>query len=137
MLKLFALTQAIPTALILLTANTAFSQPVSRSYKRPTPPVSDSNPPCYIQRADGKTLNLSSLCGKVITPSPLKNQSDDEEESSTLANQRKYETELNRLKNQRQKLPDTNTLINSICNFQGKCPSRLDNISVSNSNESP
>ena len=58
-------TVALATASLLFMAKTAFSQPPTVSYKYPVVPSSDTGQlVCYMQTVDGKTLNLSSLCGK-------------------------------------------------------------------------
>jgi hypothetical protein len=66
MRKSFYLTALLGTALIPLMAETAFSYPRSESYQYPTVSTLDNNTPvCYMQTPNGKTLELSSICGKV------------------------------------------------------------------------
>lgn len=58
-------TVALATASLLFMTKTAFSQPPTVSYNYPVVPASDTDQlVCYMQTVDGKTLNLSRLCGK-------------------------------------------------------------------------
>ena len=149
MLDFFRLNKFLPATFILLTAKVACSQSVSASSKYPVAPNSNSVPICYVQKADGTNLGLSNLCRKVTEPTTLAEQSgeaepttlaeqsEDEAEPTTLAEQKEYEAELNALMSRRRKLPDTDTLINALCNLHGQCALQRDSINVSTIDESP
>lgn len=63
MLKVLHLKIALATASILLIANTAHSQSITVSSQYPLISSSDTDEPvCYMQTAEGTTLNLSRLC---------------------------------------------------------------------------
>lgn len=69
MLKAFHLIPVISIASILFATETAFSRPPATDSRYPVVPSSDiNNPVCFMQTADGRTLNLSSLCRKVSQP---------------------------------------------------------------------
>ena len=53
-----------------LTTEIAFSRPIFPSSQYPEVQSEINLPICYIQTADGRTLNLQKLCGKV---SPINN----------------------------------------------------------------
>jgi hypothetical protein len=64
MLKYFHLIAALSAASIPFIAETAFSRPLTASSRYPVVPSSDSGELfCYMQTADGRTLDLSRLCG--------------------------------------------------------------------------
>lgn len=133
MLKLFYLTGAMSTSLILLTAKIAFNQPISGSYQHLNASIPNIQLSCYMQRPDGTTIDLSRLCKRITTPILSVEQDGKESEEE----QRNYEADLNNLINQKHKLlPDRNILINSICKTQGKCPPGIDNIDISIPNNS-
>jgi hypothetical protein len=65
MLRTLHLKVAVATASILLTANMASSQPPIVSSNSTVASSSDTDEPvCYMQTADGTTVNLTNLCGK-------------------------------------------------------------------------
>ena len=65
MLKPLHLATVFSAGSILLIAKAAFSRPSTISSQYPVKPSSNTdNLVCYMQTADGTTLNLNSLCGK-------------------------------------------------------------------------
>lgn len=71
MLRCFCLAAALSVALTPLLTKVAFSRPLSPRSQYPE--VQNSRvdlPICYIQTADGRTVDLQRLCGKT---SPLSN----------------------------------------------------------------
>lgn len=62
MLKSFPLTALLSATSILLVAEATFSRPLTTGSQGSVVP---DKPVCFIQTANGTTLNLSSLCGKV------------------------------------------------------------------------
>jgi hypothetical protein len=65
MLRALHLKVALATASVLLIAKAASSQTPTVSFNYPVLSSSDTdNPVCYMQTANGTTMNLSSLCGK-------------------------------------------------------------------------
>ena len=65
MLKISHLSAVISAASILWIAETAFSLPSTAIAQYPIEPSSHTDQlVCYMQTADGTTLNLNSLCGK-------------------------------------------------------------------------
>lgn len=73
MLKLFRLTVVLSAVLMPLATKTAFGRPIALGSQYPAVPSSDmSNPVCYMQTADGRVLNLHSLCKPVRSIVPIK-----------------------------------------------------------------
>ena len=73
MLKLFRLTAVLSAVLMPLIAETAFDRPIALGSQYPVVPSSDMGKPvCYMQTADGRVLNLNSLCKPVRSIVPLK-----------------------------------------------------------------
>lgn len=67
MLRLFYLA-AVSVALNLIMTKVAFSRPISASSQYPEVQNSDVDVPlCYLQTADGRTLDLQKLCGNSPT----------------------------------------------------------------------
>ena len=66
MLNNFGLTTAIATILTLTIADAALSQttPPNSPFPQATKPSQPEQPLCYIQTADGKIVDLQSLCGQ-------------------------------------------------------------------------
>jgi hypothetical protein len=71
MLKSFHLTAVLWAASILFITETALTGPLTVGSKFPAETSSDTDKPvCYMQIANGRTLNLSSLCGKKPSAQP-------------------------------------------------------------------
>jgi len=72
MLKCFFLPTTLSVILIPFMAEVAFSRPVFSDSQHPKVHNSEVDLPlCYIQTADGRTLNLQKLCNK-NSPVPIK-----------------------------------------------------------------
>ncbi len=131
-IKFFRLTKLIPAALILVTAKMAFSNPVPGSSRYLVSKSSDSQPNCFIQKTDGTTLNLSSICGKVIYKNPLINYSKEEPETLTIP-----------LTNEQGEVTNPDTVRDLICKSafeQAKfreCLQAISNVDVSINDTSP
>jgi hypothetical protein len=64
----FRFTAIFCSAWILFIPETAFSCPLTTASKYPVVSNLDTDEPvCYMQTVDGRTVNLSSLCGKKIS----------------------------------------------------------------------
>ena len=73
MLKLFRLTGVFCAVLMPLIAETAFDRPIALGSQYPVVPSSDRDElVCYMQTADGRVLNLHSLCKPVRSVVPIK-----------------------------------------------------------------
>lgn len=74
MLKSFHLTAFLSSASILFIASSALARSASETFQSSDILIAETDTPvCYMQAADGTTLNLNSLCGKVpknSTPPP-------------------------------------------------------------------
>jgi hypothetical protein len=71
MLKSFHLTTVFWAASILFITETALTHPLTVGSKFPVVTRSDTDKPvCYMQTLNGRTLNLSSLCGKKPSAQP-------------------------------------------------------------------
>jgi hypothetical protein len=67
MLKSFHLIAVLLAVSTLLIAETALSSSITPVSQYPVVPNSDiDNPVCYMQTADGRTLDLSNLCGEPL-----------------------------------------------------------------------
>lgn len=72
MLRFLFLTATLSTTLISFMPNSAISEQPSRTFRHPT--VSNpgaESPVCYMQTADGTTLNLSNICGTKTVQSTI------------------------------------------------------------------
>ena len=117
MLKLLRPVTVLYTGLILVAAPVAFSQITNANPRQLT--VSDSNadkPSCYMQTAQGRTLYLDSMCGKLNGLSPRTNQNSVADRSVTT-NTQLSEAEIKHL-------------IDETCQTQKQCPSNLSNVDV-------
>jgi hypothetical protein len=71
MLKSFHWIAVLTAASILCIAETALTRPLTVGDKYPVVPTSNTDQlVCYMQTADDRTLNLSSLCGKKPSVQP-------------------------------------------------------------------
>ncbi|HAJ63022.1 MAG TPA: hypothetical protein DCP31_30465 [Cyanobacteria bacterium UBA8543] len=72
MLSSLPVTVTFATTSLLLIANTAYSKPLTVSSNYPVVSNSDTNDlVCYMQTANGTTLNLSRLCENKPQPQPI------------------------------------------------------------------
>jgi hypothetical protein len=73
MLKLFHLRAAFYAVLISLITETALGRPLAVDFKYPEVPNLDMDElVCYMQTADGRVLNLQSLCQPIRSVVPIK-----------------------------------------------------------------
>lgn len=132
MLKFFRLTELIPAALILVTAKMAFSSPVPGRSRYLVSKSSDSQPNCFIQKTDGTTLNLSSICTKVTDLNLLIDHSREELETLTIP-----------LTNEKAEVTNPDTVRDLICKSafdQAKvreCLQAISNVDLSINHTSP
>lgn len=72
MLRFLCLTATLSTTLISFMAYSAIGEQPSRTFPHPTVSNPDADSPvCYMQTADGTTLNLSNICGKKTVQSTI------------------------------------------------------------------
>lgn len=92
MLKSFHLTAVLSATWILFIAESTFSRPLTTGDKYPVVPKSDTNKLiCYIQTADGRTLNLDSLCKNQFSIQSQKVTSDASAQSQLVVSDLRYE----------------------------------------------